>query len=128
MIADTTFIIDLSEGDVKAAAKLRELNERKEPLAITVITQYEMLRGSGKLSEKEHFVVNDLIKKSMVIPLEPENASAAGIINYKLRKKGTHIGSRDCLIAGIVLTGNDVLITRNVKDFSKIEGLKIETY
>ncbi len=128
MIADTTFVIDLSESDAGAVAKLRELRERDEPLATTVITQYEMWRGSGKLSENEHSVLNDLIKKSMTVSLEPENAIAAGIINYELRKKGIYIGSRDCLIAGITIAGNDVLLTRNVKDFSKVDGLKIETY
>ncbi len=121
-------MIDLAEGDAGAIEKLNELKERKELLAITVITQYELWRGSGRISEKEHSVLNNLVCKAMVISLEPENAMMAGIISHNLRKNGFHIGSRDCLIAGIVLSGNDSLITRNVKDFSKVEGLKIETY
>jgi len=102
----------LVQGDVGAASKVRELNKRGEPLIITVITQYEIWRGSGKLSEKEHYILNGLIDKSMIISLEPESAKIAGVINYKLRKKGVYAGSRDCMIAGICIAGNDILLTR----------------
>lgn len=38
------------------------------------------------------------------------------------------INIEDIMLAGIALTHNESIITRNIKHFSKIEGLKIETY
>ena len=34
----------------------------------------------------------------------------------------------DCMIAGIALIRKEKVLTRNVKDFSKIKDLEIETY
>ncbi len=128
MIADTDFIINLARNDLGALAKARELHNLKEPLATTVITLFELWRGTGRLTYEESRIVNELIGKSLIIVLEAEAAELAGIISSRLRKKGYTLGSRDCLIAGITLAGNDVLLTRNVKDFAMIEGIKLETY
>ena len=128
MIADTTFIIDLGRGDSGAIAKFRELRERKAVLAITAVTTFELFQGSGELSEEEFKISSRLIGNALVIPVEHETAKISGIIKSSLRKRGTQLDALDCLIAGIALTGKDILLTRNVKDFSRIEGLQIETY
>ncbi len=128
MIADTTFVIDLGREDPQAIDKLKELSERKEALAITAVTAFELFQGCGDLSEKESRIFSKLIGHAMVIPVEQETAQLAGIIKSKLKRKGIQLEALDCLIAGIALFGKDILLTRNVKDFSKIEGLRLETY
>ena len=128
MIADTSFLIDIARGDTSASEKAKELTRRKEPLAISAISLFELWQGSGKLTEKELYVLTELIGRSMIILLELENAEAAGIISSQLRRKGVQISPPDCLIAGTALSGNDSLLTRNTKDFSHIEGLRVETY
>ena len=45
-----------------------------------------------------------------------------------LKKAGTPIGSLDMLIAAHALTENAVLITNNIREFSRIEGLKLEDW
>ena len=128
MIADTTFFIDLARRNPQAMDKLNELRERKEALAITAVTTFELFQGSGKLSEAELKLFSRLIGNSLVIPVEHETAQLAGMIKNHLSKNGLQVGPLDCLIAGVVIVGKDVLLTRNVKDFSRIEGLRIETY
>ena len=128
MIADTDFLIDLARSNSNAVAKVEELIGRKEPLAITVITLFEMWQGAGKLKEREQKLLSGLIDRAMVIMLESENARVAGLIQYGLRKKGMPLSPPDALIAGIVLDGTDTLLTRNVKDFSRVANLKYETY
>ncbi len=128
MIADTTFIIDLGRGDSRAINKLKQIKERKEALAITAVTSFEFFQGYGNFNERELKVFSDLIGNALIIPLEHEEARLAGIIQSRLRKKGFQLEPLDCLIAGTVISGKDVLLTKNVKDFSKIEGLNFETY
>ena len=128
MIADTTFIIDLGKGDSRAFKKLNELKAQKEALAITAVTTFELFQGCGYLSEKEFRIFSKLIGAAMVIPVEHETAQLAGLIKSKLERKGILIEALDCLIAGIVLLRKDALLTRNIKDFSRIEGLRLETY
>lgn len=51
-----------------------------------------------------------------------------GDIRTKLEKKGTPIGSNDLLIASTVMAEGGTLVTHNTKEFSRIEGLKIEDW
>ena len=52
---------------------------------------------------------------------------SANILNT-LKKSGTPIGIKDSLIAGIVLSNNVTLLTRNIKHFEKVSGLIIESW
>ena len=36
--------------------------------------------------------------------------------------------SIDCMIASIALLENEILLTRNTKHFTRISGLKVESY
>ena len=45
-----------------------------------------------------------------------------------LREKGASIGVIDEMIAGMCKALNSTLVTRNVKHFSRISGLKIEVW
>ncbi len=128
MIADTTFIIDVGRGDSGAFRKLNELKAKKEALAITAVTTFELFQGTAGLSEKELKLFSKFTNNALVIPVEHETAKLAGIIRSQLKRRGVQLEALDCLIAGIVIVGKDVLLTRNVKDFSRIEGLQIETY
>ena len=128
MIADTTFIIDLGRGDSKAFDKLKELKARKEALSITSVTSFELFQGCGELTENEFKIFSKLVDNALIIPIEHETAKASGIIKSHLARLGFQLESLDCLIAGVVLLGNDTLLTRNLKDFSRIKGLRIENY
>ena len=70
-----------------------------------------------------------LLNKLTVLPLDHKAAIKAGQISGDLIKKGRMIDDIDCLTAGIILTnGCDTIITRNAKDFNRLEGLKVEGY
>jgi tRNA(fMet)-specific endonuclease VapC len=86
------------------------------------------LQGSFDATPEESAVIAHLTTKTNIIPLEPENAQEAGFIQRSLRKRGMPISVADCLLAGIVVSGNANLLTRNVRDFSRVEGLILETY
>ena len=51
-----------------------------------------------------------------------------GDIRAYLEKTGTMIGPNDMLIASIVLAEEGVLVTHNVKEFSKVPNLKLEDW
>jgi tRNA(fMet)-specific endonuclease VapC len=51
-----------------------------------------------------------------------------GMIRSNLEKKGIPIGPLDLLIAAHAKSLNYTLVTNNEKEFSRIEGLKIENW
>jgi tRNA(fMet)-specific endonuclease VapC len=63
-----------------------------------------------------------------ILPFDAEDARAAGEIRALLTKRGTPIGPYDVLIAGQALARDLTLITRNVGEFSRVDGLRIENW
>jgi len=45
-----------------------------------------------------------------------------------LASLGTPIGSNDLQIAAIALANNLILVTHNVREFSRVQGLQIEDW
>lgn len=55
-------------------------------------------------------------------------AQEYGIIRSSLEKQGNLIGPNDMLIASIVKANDGILVTNNVREFERIEGLHIENW
>lgn len=62
------------------------------------------------------------------MPFDDACAEIYGRIRADLAKTGTPIGSNDIQIASIALVNDLILVTHNVREFSLIEGLKIEDW
>ena len=130
MILDTTFIIDLMDGQVDALKKHQDFQQNNEKIIITSITLFELFSGVGQCSnpEKEKKKLKGVLESQSILSLDPECAEKAGLIHGTLKKEGQEIEIQDCLIAGIALHHNEPLLTRNTKHFRRIKGLKLETY
>ena len=46
----------------------------------------------------------------------------------RLRKHGVRIGTQDLKIASIALTNDALPLTANLRDFSKVPGLRVENW
>ncbi len=126
MILDTTFLIDFSRGNQKTVMKLIELEKQRKPIMTTSINVYEIIQGIKNKKESE--IAKKLFSKLEILPFNSEAAHIAGEIQKELRKKGEIIDSEDTMIAGIAITQNKTILTKNIKHFSKIKDLKIESY
>ncbi len=130
MIFDSCFMIDLLKDDEKAFDKLLEIEDNGTTQVITTITVFELIFGAEKSreSEKEKIRAKKIYETMLIANLDHKSAVCAAEIFASSVKKGRTLPLSDCLIAGIALANNETILTRNVKDFNKIEGLKIETY
>jgi len=62
------------------------------------------------------------------LPFGDEEARLSAAIRASLEKKGAPIGAHDVLIAGTALANQGVLVTHNIKEFSRISKLKLENW
>ncbi len=62
------------------------------------------------------------------IPFDGEDTRFAGTIRASLRRLGTPIGTYDCLIAAQALRHDWRLVTPNVNEFSRVDGLRWEDW
>ncbi|MBI4919598.1 PIN domain-containing protein [archaeon] len=130
MIFDTTFLIDVMDNDASAVAKLFDLVGKGEPQLITAPTIFELFSGlaRSKKPQQERNKVIKILEGQLVVNFDNNSAEKAGEIDGNLINEGKSIGVIDSMIAGIALEKKDKLLTRNVKDFSRIKGLEVETY
>lgn len=130
MILDTSFLIDLMQRDVGAINKLNEMIKTGEPQIVTSLTIFELFssltRSYRPIDEKNKVMTT--LKGILTAGLDNESAEKAGEIDGNLIKEDKTISPIYCMIAGIALSKKDKILTRNIKDFSKIKGLQIESY
>ncbi len=124
---DSDILISLLRGDKEAEKVIDRLD--KEGVAITAVNSFELSLGCFLSNKPERIeVVKRLINSYIFLNFEKDASIMAGKIVARLEKKGQRIDWRDCMIAAIAIVNGSSIITRNVKDFSRIEGLKIERW
>lgn len=122
IVVDTDIIIDYLKKRQPGAELLKKAY-LKYRIHITSITVYELLYGvqrSGKTA-----LINKLLSYVVILPLDEAAAEKSAVIHYALKSKGLDIGVKDSFIAGICETHNMPLLTRNIKHFNRIPGLKL---
>lgn len=63
-----------------------------------------------------------------VVPFDAEAGRHYGRIRSELKRLGCPIGSNDLLIAAHALALDTTLVTNNVREFSRIAGLRVEQW
>ncbi len=129
MIIDTSVIIDACRNDSAALKKLKEIENTGEGI-IASPALFELFSGIARSSrsENEKNKVMGILQEYPIASLDSKAAGKAGLIDGQLAKQGNSIGIIDTLIAGIAITQGMAVLTKNKKHFSRIEGIKIESY
>jgi tRNA(fMet)-specific endonuclease VapC len=110
---------------------LRRLQERTpDEFAISAITLAELWFGAAKSSRPQRTLdhVNAFLKPFEVLPFEAEAAGRYAEVRLQLEKEGRPIGERDLLIAAIAKSRHLTVVTHNVREFSRVAGLKVEDW
>ena len=127
---DTTFILDLLKKRQDSVVALKSLSGKE--LASTEINYFEVLFGVFKrreMTQHELDLVQEFFSSIKLLTLNNLGAYKAAEIGGELSRKGLTIESQDILIAGICLANNcETIITKDVRHFSRIKGLKVESY
>lgn len=104
------------------------LRNRKE-IETTEINLFEVFYGVFRRNIKQEKEITEEFFNSLDILNSNGCGEMAASIFCELINNGNEIHQNDCLIAAILLlNGCDKIITRNVKDFSRIKNLEIITY
>ena len=94
-----------------------------ERLQTTAITCFELLSGAAEGMRGD--AVRKLVNAVKVLPLDRHAAERAAEVRRELERSGRAIGMGDSLIAGIALSHNLPLFTRNRKHFERVPNLKL---
>ena len=99
-------------------------------VVMSVITFAELVNGAKKSRYMEENLrrLNALSELIEVLPFDKDAAVAYGDVRSDLEKRGLTIGGNDLFIAAHALSLNLTLVTNNQREFSRVNGLKIENW
>ena len=126
-LLDTNAMIGLlNRSSPKLEARVRQVPASE--IGISAIVVHELYYGAFKSQRVSENLERLGLIRLETVPLDREDAEAAGKIRAALAKSGTPIGPYDVLIAGQALARGLTLITNNLREFQRIKGLKAEDW
>jgi len=109
---------------------LEIFNTHAGQMCISSITFAELLHGVEKSAMVSHNLrnVENFVSRLDVLPYDNNAASHYGNIRADLEKKGTSIGVNDLHIAGHARSESLILVSNNMCEFERVEGLRLENW
>lgn len=125
-LLDTNAVIAALRGNADLLARIRA--HRPDEIAISSIVAHELYYGAFRGRRLEENLASVDALQFEVLDFDREDSRCAGEIRAALASKGETIGPYDVLIAGQALSRGLILVTRNTREFSRINDLRLEDW
>jgi tRNA(fMet)-specific endonuclease VapC len=114
----------------RPSAMRQRFNNEADALCISTITLTELLHGAAKSGRPidNRREVERLAARMQVLDFNSDAASHAGDIHADLGRRGVLVGPYDILIAGHARSRGLIVITSNIREFQRVEGLRSEDW
>jgi tRNA(fMet)-specific endonuclease VapC len=126
---DTNACIALLKG------KSLELKERVASIetgeaAVPSVVRYELFYGGRKSDRSDETLMrlHRFLGSFPSVPFDDRSAEICGMIRASLEKVGNPIGPYDLMIAALAIQHDLILVTRNTREFQRVDGIKIENW
>ena len=127
-LLDTNILSDLVRHPQGVVAK-RIAAEGEKNICTSIVVAGELHLGAKKRgSERLTIQLEGILSALEILPLEEPADRRYGELRTWLEKRGETIGPNDMLIAAHALAVECVLITANVREFSRVPGLQVENW
>ncbi len=126
LVLDSNTISYYFRGDPLVVPRMQALKPAE--VGVPVIVEYELRYGLMRLPPEAAAprlaALAKLLQPLQVLPFDSECAAHAARIRAELESIGMPIGPHDTLIAATALRHQATLVTRNVREFSRVPGLQ----
>lgn len=128
-LLDTNVCIDFLNGRFKEVTRrIREASPDNLCLSSVVIAELRYGADKNRKKESNHRKLDILTEEIGCADFDQEAANTFGRVRTDLERKGTPIGPYDMMIAAHALSLDLVLVTDNVREFNRVEGLRVENW
>jgi tRNA(fMet)-specific endonuclease VapC len=124
---DTSFLIDVLDGDEAVRAVMTDLDERSERHGVAPVTATELWIGANLGSVREFHRTEELLESLLWLEFDRGCARRAGRLQAELVDSGSPLAFNDCVIAATALEHGEELVTGDA-DFEDVPDLRIRTY
>lgn len=130
MILDTSFLIDVMNGDRSALSKVDEIEAHNTEQVVPAMTLQELYIGVGasEMPERERRKIENVVEARPILPTNEEIARKAGRIDGQLHKDGQRINVGDATIGATGVVREEPVLTGDPDHFERIPGLDVVDY
>jgi len=127
-VLDTNTVLHYFKGKGRVAERLLVVPPAE--VALPAIALYEVWVGvfGSQNTKRRQAELEQFLSIVTILPFDASVARTAAELRHRLGKSGQGIGPMDTLIAATALTHRAVLVTRNEREFSRVEGLTVENW
>lgn len=125
---DTNLCVRLLRS--KPPALRERFNAEASGLSLSSIVLYELLYGAAKSARptENRNAVEAFAERLEVLEFDIDAALHAGEIRADLERSGNVIGGYDLLIAGHARSRGLIIVTNNLREFERVDGLRCEDW
>jgi predicted nucleic acid-binding protein len=129
VLLDTSFLIDLMNGENGAVETARELEADLVQQRLSSMTLFELYYGVARATDSraEREEVEAVLASKPVHPADTAVMRKAGRLAGELQNDGTPVGDGDVIVGATAAVVEEPVLTRNVEDFERL-GVDVETY
>ena len=127
-LLDTNSVIYFFKGMGEVAKNLFLDSPKEIFIPSIVLYELEVTIPKSNSPAKRKEQLNLLLEQIEIVDFSKKEAKEAAAIRANLEKLGTPIGPMDTLIAGCAKANNLTLVTRNTKEFARVDGLRLENW
>jgi tRNA(fMet)-specific endonuclease VapC len=101
-----------------------------QDVCVSVVTKAELLYGVelSRRRQNDAAAVDAFLRHVVVLDFPDDAAAYYAVIRAALKKRGTMIGANDLFIAAHARALGLTLVTNNVREFQRVEGLAVENW
>ena len=127
-LLDTNFCIRVLRD--RPPGMRERFNAEAGSLCISTVVLTELLYGAAKSARPQHNrdQVEHFAARLEVLPFDQEAADHAAEIRATLEREGRMIGGYDVLIAGHARSRGVIVVTHNMREFTRVDGLRCEDW
>ena len=125
-LLDTDAVVDILRGRHRVAERVADISP--EDVGVSAVTVAELLYGSlcSQDPAKSEREVRRFVEVVRIIPFGRAAAATHSRIRHALRRQT--IGPNDLVIAATALVSKATIVTANVGEFARVDGLAVENW
>ena len=126
-LLDTNICIHFLGNEYNIKEKIEKAGLENSLVSEITIAELKFGAENSQNKEKNKKTIDDFLKKFPIIPIF-NSLDIYAKEKARLRKKGQPLDDFDLLIGATAISNDFILITRNVSDFERMDGIEIENW
>ncbi|MFW5452909.1 PIN domain-containing protein [Thioalkalivibrio sulfidiphilus] len=127
-LLDTNILIAAMKGHPQVREHLEVTPLQEIVLSPVVLGELELGVAKSRYRDKNAARLAELVRGIALQPIDAEVARHYARIRAALEQAGTPIGANDYWIAAQALAQELILVSDNVREFSRVDGLKLQNW